>query len=51
MEPIRSYKRAIEQEAEGMEHRGVYWSGSFVGRRTPDPVEAGEGIALRHFER
>ena len=29
MEPIRSYKRAIEQEAEGMEHRGVYWSGSF----------------------
>jgi hypothetical protein len=28
MEPLRSNKRAIEQEAEGMEHRVVYWSGS-----------------------
>jgi len=49
MEPMGSHKREIESEASGMERKVVSCTGSLLGRRTPDPAEAGEGITLNHF--
>jgi hypothetical protein len=41
----------IEPEGSEIERKGMGGTGSLLGRRTPNPMEAGEGIAVSHIAR